>query len=113
MTKALLETNTTDHLADAVAETSTLDFTVISPSELEGVSGGDLGTALAQGIEGTWKALHQPDAPSWEDVKNKVNSLNESYNPVYWGLKRVKNYFFGPKGGSNPSPANPPETISV
>src|SRR5258706_6823993 len=108
MTKASLETNTTDQLADAVARTNTLGFTVISPSELEGVSGGDVGTALAQGIEGTWKALHQPDAPSWEDVKNTVNSFNENYNPIYWGLKRAKNYFFGPKGGTNPPPANSP-----
>jgi hypothetical protein len=113
MTKTLLETNTTDHLADALAGTNTLDFTVISPSELEGVSGGDVGTALAQGIEGTWKALHQSDAPSWEDVKNTVNSFNENYNPIYWGLKRVKNYFSGPKGGTSSPPANPPETISV
>ena len=101
MTKDLLDTNT-----------GALDFTVISPSELKGVSGGDVGTALAQGIEGTWKALHQPDAPSWEDVKNTVNSFNKSYNPIYWGLKRVKNYFTGSKGGAKPPSANQPETIS-
>lgn len=112
MTKTLLETNT-NQLADSIAETGTPDFTVISLSELEGVSGGDFGTALAQGIEGTWKALHQPDAPSWEDVKNTVNSFNENYNPIYWGLKRAKNYFYGPKGGTNPPPAKSPETISV
>jgi hypothetical protein len=79
----------------------------LEPDKLERVNGAggpslspsDLGAAAGQGIEGTFKALNQSDAPGWSGFANSINSFNQNYNPIYWGLNGANNYF-------NPSPGN-------
>jgi hypothetical protein len=72
----------------------------LTSDQLENVTGGGgadaLGEALKLGGEGTVKALNQSDAPN---LRQGINSFNESYNPVYKGLSAARDYF-------NPQPGN-------
>jgi hypothetical protein len=86
--------------------------TTLAPSDLEEVVGGegpgpaDFGSALGMGIEGTYKALNQSDAPGWNGVSNAINTVNQ-YNPFAWAVSGARNYFADRTGGTYvPATAN-------
>lgn len=92
--------------------------TDLTPSDLDEVVGGegpgpaDFGSALGMGIEGSFKALNQSDAPGWAGVNNAINTVNQ-YNPFAWAANGARNYFADRTGGTyTPATANQDGSIN-
>lgn len=84
---------------------------ILTIAELETIVGGagigfpgaEAGQALGMGIEGTFKAMKQPDAPN---IGGAINNFNQSgWNPVYNAIQGVGNYFQN-NAGSTYTPAS-------
>lgn len=90
-----------------------LGFQQLTSDQLENVSGGGgadaFGEALKLGAEGTVKALNQSDAPN---ISQGINSFNQSYNPIYWGLNAAQNYFNPQPGNGAPGDSYVPATAN-
>ena len=93
-----------------------LGFQQLTSDQLDKVSGGAevpgdaLGEALKLGAEGTVKAMNQSDAPN---IRQGIQSFNESYNPIYMGLNAARNYFNPQPGNGAPGDTYVPATANA
>jgi hypothetical protein len=108
----------TARIMRTISQQLSCTHTNLTPSDLDEVVGGegpgpaDFGSALGTGIEGSFKALNQSDAPGWAGVNNAINTVNQ-YNPFAWAVNGARNYFTDRTGGSyTPATANPDGSVN-